>query len=78
MLERYNPKTCTFFTLVGEMGFALHETHEVFWLLMWDIPYEEYIPTMKELPLMKKDALLAYETSGKCCATFISAPRLLG
>ena len=24
MLERYNPETCTFFTLVGEMGLALH------------------------------------------------------
>ena len=25
MLEKYNPGTCTFFTRVGEMGFALHE-----------------------------------------------------
>ena len=29
MLERYNLKTCTFFTQVGEMGFSLHEMYEV-------------------------------------------------
>ena len=30
MLERYNPETCMLFTLVGEMGLALHEMYEVF------------------------------------------------
>jgi len=39
MLERYNPETCTFFTPVGEMGFALHEMYEVSGLAMGDIPY---------------------------------------
>ena len=29
ILEMYNPKTCTFFTPVGEMGFALHEMFKV-------------------------------------------------
>jgi len=27
MLEHYNPETCTFFTLVGEIGFTLHEMY---------------------------------------------------
>jgi len=61
MLECYNLEMCTFFTPVREMGFALHEIHEVSRLLMGDIPYEKYIPTMEELNLMKKDALLAYK-----------------
>ena len=44
------------------MGFALHELFEVFGLAMGDIPYEGYIPNTEELHLMKKDALLVYET----------------
>jgi len=28
ILEKYNPDTCTFFTLIGEMGFALQEMFE--------------------------------------------------
>ena len=40
MLERYNLETCTFFTPVREMGFALHEMYEVSELAMEDIPYE--------------------------------------
>ena len=38
MLERYNLETCTFFTPVGEMRFALHEIYEVSGLVMGDIP----------------------------------------
>ena len=52
MLESYNPKTCTFFTPVGEMGFALHEMYKVSRLVIGDIPYEEYVPSAEELPLM--------------------------
>ena len=40
MLEHYNPETCTFFTLVGEIGFALHEMYEVFRLAIGDIVYK--------------------------------------
>jgi len=40
MLEKHNPNTCTFFTPVGEMGFALHEMF---------LPYKEYILSTKEL-----------------------------
>jgi len=54
-LERYNPETCTFFTSVGGMGFALH-------MVMGDIHYEQYITGTKELHLMKNDAPLVYET----------------
>jgi len=38
ILERHNPDTFTFFISVGEMGFALHEIHEVSGLVMGDIP----------------------------------------
>ena len=62
VLERYNAETCTFFTLVGEMGFALHEMCEVSGLVMGDTPYEEYVPSIEELHLLKKDDLLIYET----------------
>ena len=41
MLEKYNLDSCTFFTLVGEMGFALHERCEVSGLPMGDSPFEE-------------------------------------
>ena len=34
ILERYNSETCMFFTLVEEIGFALHEMHEVSGLVM--------------------------------------------
>jgi len=40
--------TCTFFTLVREMGFALHEIYEVFELAMGDISYEEYVLLAKD------------------------------
>ncbi|ONK77510.1 uncharacterized protein A4U43_C02F7330 [Asparagus officinalis] len=40
MLERYNPDSCTFFTLVGELGFALHEMHAVSGLSFGQMPYE--------------------------------------
>ena len=75
MLERYNPKTRTFFTLCGEMGFTLHEMYEVFGLLMGDLPYEKYIPDKKELHLMKKDAPLVYEIYWKVLCHSTSVPR---
>ena len=60
ILESYNPEMCIFFTLIGETRFALHEMYKVSGLVMEDIPYEEYIPLVKELYLMKKDAPLVY------------------
>lgn len=45
ILERYNRNMCTFFTLVGEMGMAMHEMHEVTELSEGDYPYEELVET---------------------------------
>ena len=55
VLECYNPLTGTFFTPAGEMGLALHELYEVLGLVIGDAPYEEYVPTIEELHLLKKD-----------------------
>jgi len=70
MLDRYNPKTCTFFTLVGEMGFALHEMYEVSGLAMRDIPYEEYVPSAEKLHLMEESVPLVYATYWKVLCHF--------
>ena len=78
MLKKYNPNTCTFFTPVGEMGFALHEMFEVSGLPMGDMPCEEYIPDIEELQLLKKDAPRVYETYWESCATSTSASRRRG
>ena len=62
VLEKYNPDTNTFFTPVGEIGFALDEMFEVSGLSTGDRPYEEYIPSTEELYLLKRDAPQVYET----------------
>ena len=62
MLEEYNLDTCTFFTSIGEMGFALYEMFEVSGLSMGDLSYKEYNPGTEELHLLKKDAPQMYET----------------
>jgi len=49
VLEKHNPNICTFFTLVAEMGFTLHEMFEVSGLSMGDRPYEEYIPGTEDI-----------------------------
>ena len=59
VLERYNLETCTFFTLVGEMGLALHEMYEV---SVGDTPYEKYVPTSEELHLLRKEDPQVYGT----------------
>jgi len=61
ILERYNLKTCTFFTPIGEMGLALHEMYKVSGLVIEDAPYEEYVPSTQELHLLKKSDPLVYE-----------------
>jgi len=70
MLECYNPKTCTFFIPVGEMGLALHEMYVVSRLVIGDIPYEEYVPSAKELYLMEDSAPLVYATYWKVLCHF--------
>ena len=62
ILEHYNPWTCTFFTLVGEIVFALYELYEVSRLVIGDTPYEEYVLTTAELHLLKKDDPQVYNT----------------
>ena len=52
ILERYNLETCTFFTPIGEMVLALHEMYEVSGLVIGDVPYEEYVPSIEELHLL--------------------------
>jgi len=51
-----------FFTSVGEMGFALHEMYKISGLVIGDTPYEEYVPSIEKLYLLKKDDPLVYET----------------
>ena len=62
MLELYNPESSTFFTQSGELGLALHEMYEVFGLPMGEIPYEEYILSIEELHVLKKETPQVYET----------------
>jgi len=62
ILERNNPKMCTFFTPVGDMRFALHEIYEISGLVIGDAPYEKYVLSTEELHLLKKDDPLVYET----------------
>jgi len=38
VLEWYNLETCTFFTLIEEMGLALYEMYEVSGLVIGDAP----------------------------------------
>jgi len=44
------------------MGLTLHEMYEVSGLVIGDVPYEEYVPSTKELYLLKKSDPLVYET----------------
>jgi len=45
----------TFFTPIREMGLALHEMYEVSGMMIRDAPYEEYVPSIEELHLLKKN-----------------------
>jgi len=55
ILERYNPETCTFFTLIGKIGLALYEMYKDLGLVIGDAPYEEYVSSTEELHLLKKN-----------------------
>lgn len=54
VLEMYNFKSGTFFTLVGELGLTLHEMFEVSLLLIEELPYKKIILTIQELRWLKK------------------------
>lgn len=54
MLECYNTETCTFSTLVGELGITLEEMHVVSGLPSSECPYEEYIPSTEKLNRLEK------------------------
>lgn len=45
ILKMYNPKSRMFFTPIGELGFALHETFEVSLQSMGELPYDEIVLT---------------------------------
>src|SRR3954469_12081591 len=61
-MERFNPDSCTFFTLVGEMGFAFHEMYAVSGLSWGNLPYEERFPLLSDLARLKKACPSVYET----------------
>ena len=65
MLECYNLETCTFFTPIREMGFALHEIYEVSGLAMGDILNEEYVSSVEELHVIEGSAPGVRENSGQ-------------
>ena len=44
------------------MGLALYEMYEVSGLVIGDVPYEEYVPSIEELHLLKKNDPLVYKT----------------
>ena len=60
MLEKYNPDSYTFFTQSEKWGLPCTRGVKSP-AYLWG-PYEDYIPGMKELHLMKKDAPQVYET----------------
>jgi len=78
IFEKYNPDTCTFFTLIEEIVFALHEMFEVSGLSMGDLPYEKYIPSTEELHLLKRDASQVYETYGDALCHFHICAQVTG
>ena len=62
ILELYNSDSCTFFTLDGELGMAMHEMHEVSGLPMGEVPYEEFIPGSSELKRLRSEHPTIHET----------------
>ena len=44
------------------MGLTLHELYEVSGLVIGDAPYEEYVPIIEKLQLLKKEDPQVYET----------------
>lgn len=76
ILELYNSDTCTFFTPVGELGFALHEMFEVSGLPMGELPYEEFVPTEEELNQLKAKSPEIYNTYWEVLCHFFICGKL--
>ena len=64
IFELYCPATRTFFTLVGELGMALHEMWEVSALPLGSLPYEEYFPCEAELHFWRNRSLPCLRLTG--------------
>lgn len=62
ILEIYNPKFGTFFTLVGELSFLLFEMFKNSLLSIGEMLYMEIVPTTEELRQMKTQDSKVYET----------------
>lgn len=68
ILEMFNPYSGTFFTLVWELGFALHKIFEVSLPTMRELSYEEYVPTTEELGQLKDKIGLHMRHTRRYCA----------
>src|SRR5436189_2979511 len=62
MLEQYSPRTCTFFTPVGEIRISPWEMQHVSGLPAGEFPYEEHVPPSAELELLKVQDPELYST----------------
>lgn len=62
ILELYNPETCTFFTIIKELGMLLEEMHFVTGLPPGECFYEKYIRCEEELESLKRNKTKIYET----------------
>lgn len=71
VLEFYNPKSCTFYTPVGELGMSLEEKYCVTGLSPGELPYEEYIPCEDELRPLRESELDLYNTCWKMLCDFL-------
>lgn len=58
----YNSETNTLFTSARELGFALHEMHNISGLSLSKTPYEEYVSTAEALHIHRKESPAIYET----------------
>lgn len=69
ILERCTTQSKTFFTPIGELGFALYEMFEVSLLSIEKLPNEEIAPTTEELQRIKCQDPQVHETYWEvmCC-----------
>jgi len=62
IFKLYCADSGTFFTLVDELGLALHDMREVPNLPMGSMPYKKYFPCTMELGQLEKDDPEIFET----------------
>lgn len=67
-----------FFTLVGELGLTLHKMFEVLALSMGEVPYKEYIPTSKDLNMLKAKDVCIYKIYWEMMCHFRICPDISG